>query len=352
MQLVYLSTRPALLRETLEHVDRLMPFIESVAICCPDGQSSLAGAMADTVLTDSELVPGGLPSDHQARNWLLRSKLATHPAIADVFVMSDDDSRPLRMIEPSTFIENERYNSYYFHDLSSWRHDATDFDRGQHATYQILSFHELDTLAYASHMPQVIDKELWRSAVERFEAISERWPLCEWSTYANHARAEAPERFNRPQPYRTLAWPDLPGRWPLLIRPAAYLFENFHPELYGPGQLFEGLGTTVDVEQADELALEKILRWYRLELAAERMDSAASAVAHPSRPTLRNRMGRGARRWAQRNLAALTAAERSDLARLRGDLDRIVASLADVLPESSDERTPSFGERSAPRRLL
>ena len=89
MQIVYLSARPSLLRETLEHVAHFAPFLDDVVVITPEAmrEEIMAIPRVDTVLTDEELCE--LPTwsitalAHTSRNYLLRARAASHPAVAE-----------------------------------------------------------------------------------------------------------------------------------------------------------------------------------------------------------------------------------------------------------------------------
>ena len=57
MQIVYLSARPSLLCETLEHVAHFAPFLDDVVVITPEAMRKEVTAIpgVDTVLTDEDL---------------------------------------------------------------------------------------------------------------------------------------------------------------------------------------------------------------------------------------------------------------------------------------------------------
>lgn len=270
MQIAYISNRPEVARDSLRAVAALMPFVESAVVVCPAAQAERfrrpAGRLALTAVAEEELL-GELRSgfarshDHQAKNWLLRASLPRLAALGEVYLMADDDSRPLREIPRTTFVEDGRYHAFFTHDLARWRARETDYDAGQHVTREVLAGRGYPTLCYSAHMPQVVDKALYAGVVRELdEEISRGLPLDEWSVYFNVARSRHPERFHPPRPYETLCWPALPTDWETGARPAAASFENFDPTLYGPGGLFEGIPPGFDPAAHPRHAAEKIRR--------------------------------------------------------------------------------------------
>jgi len=277
VQIVYLSARPDVLRETLEHVRHYGPIIDDVVIVAPD---RMAGRFSDlgTVLTDEE-VTGRSSADihslaHTSRNYLLRTSMVSNDAIADRFIMSDDDSRPIAPIHESTFVNVDgRYRRRWFHTMGTWRRSNTEFDESILHTWVILRQMGFpDPLSYASHMPQLIDKTMYAEVADRFRGYADTYALEEWSTYFTVAPHLHPERFADPEPFETLGWPQYPGEWPHQVGPPRHIFENHHPELHDTGGLYDGLATGCEPETIDATNLEKIMRWYRLDISVRDLE--------------------------------------------------------------------------------
>ena len=274
MQLVVLSARPGALRTSLAHWRAKAPWLDRVLIVTPEPVAGLACVL------DRDLLGGPGPADHSARNYALRAALATCDAVDDVFVSADDDSRPLVDVPATTFVRDGRYRRFAFGSLDDWEARATSMDNCLLATRQVLALHGLPRRAYAAHMPQVVDKVLWAEVVALFAAAAARHPLDEWSTYLNAAPALHPQRFEDPEPYLTLGWPDDAATWQPLLDQGALLFENVSAEHYAAGQVFDGIDPD-DVSY--EAAVDKVVRWrsYELQvLAGER--PAALAPPLPS----------------------------------------------------------------------
>ena len=280
MQIVYLSARPALLAETLGHLRHFAPFIDNAVVIAPrrlESQMSAIGepwALPVTVVTDEELIDSPMSLDHAARNQQLRAAVASHAAVADVFVMSDDDARPIIDIDESIFITADgRHRRRYFHALADWRHNVTDFDKSLLHSWIALRQRGLpDPLCYASHMPQVIDKALYAEVTSSLQSVAERYPIDEWSPYFNLAPVQHPDRFAEPEAFVTLGWPQYPGEWAHQVTPPQHVFENHHPELHESGALYDGLPTACEPDTAADTNLEKIVRWYRLERQVRALD--------------------------------------------------------------------------------
>jgi len=280
VQIVYLSARPALLAETLGHLRHFAPFLDDVVVITPErlavemGRIGQSWGLPVAVVTDEELLDNPMGLDHAARNQQLRAAVATHHAVADVFVMSDDDARPIVEIDESIFVTADgRHRRRYFHALADWRHNVTDFDKSLLHSWIVLRQRGFsDPLCYASHMPQVIDKGLYAQVNASLAEVASKYPIDEWSPYFTIAPAEHPERFAEPEPFVTLGWPQYPGEWAHQVTPPAHVFENHHPELHEPGALYAALPTACDPDTAAATNLEKIVRWYRLERQVRELD--------------------------------------------------------------------------------
>ena len=297
-QIAYLSDRPEVLAETHAYVRHFMPWLTHVVVVTP---RRTAKAVADlelspdtVVLTDEDLMEPGTDLaalDHQSRNLQLRLGLCRSEGVDEVFLCSDDDYRPLKAVSEERFVRTgadgrEKLAGFTFYDLLDWTADATDFDRGQQNSLQVLAYLGADQRAYASHMPQAVDKAVFGEAVALARRVAPSIPLCEWAVYGNLGRQLAPERFAPPEPHLTLAWPEYPNQWRRAVVPREYAFENFYPQLYAPGHLFAGLPTALDVSRVEQDAVEKLLRWRRLDLAIRRLevpDDLASPWATSSR---------------------------------------------------------------------
>ncbi len=271
MQIVYISNRPAVFTETIQHIALFLPFLEQAVVCVPDHLEAafklIDAPMTLLVVPESEIL---LPKEknclsqlhHQRRNYLLRVRLAAHDLVESRFVMSDDDARPLKPMGPDVFFEAGRYRRYYFYDLAAWSSNQTEFDAGQIATHAVLDHAGFEHLSYASHMPQMIDKTIFLEAATFFTANYEGHALCEWSTYFNFAVNRYPEQFYDAEPYLTLCWPEHPLAWRLYVRPSQYCFENFTPSLYRRAQVFDHMSAQdISAEALEPLNVSKLIRW-------------------------------------------------------------------------------------------
>lgn len=266
-QMVILSARTEMLLETLPFIENYMDFIKEVVICCPDKtatvlQSDYRGRLKLTTLTDSEVLNGApLPEDHTTRNMYLRCLAMKNRKLDDVFIMSDDDYRPLKEIHIDKYIKDGKYVSYYCFNLEEWTGTAwepTSFDSGMKRTAEFLQKFHYPCRHYASHMPQIIDKRIFLEMLEKHPGM-EKKGYCEWCTYFNYLQYSYPSIVEA-VPYKTMGWPGNPTDWKMQVVPDEFLYENFYEESYEEGAIFEGISREFTKEcELDNI--EKIKRY-------------------------------------------------------------------------------------------
>ena len=205
----------------------------------------------ESVITnrDSNIIFSEL--DHLEKNWYLRSGLIEVDEIDEMFVMLDDDNYPIGKGSIDRFIDEEgRYKAYYFHNMLTWNHYRSSFDRGmQRARKNAMAF-GTEFRAYASHCSQIINKTLFREAIE-FTSSAGMVPYpSEWETYFNYAITHYPHVFHKSQA-NVLNWPAHPSSWPVENDTHEYLTENYHEYLYDDGHIYEGLAIEDQEEKAE-----------------------------------------------------------------------------------------------------
>lgn len=324
MQIVYLSNRPQVMRDTWRHVRHFMPWVERAVIVAPAATHAGFTAWADpsevTLVADEEIsgstsaALGAL--DHVRRNVKLRRALigAAHTgsahtdsaAVDDVFLLSDDDYRPMRPVELGFFTDGTRDVGYYSYELAEWPGFETPFDEAQHVTHDALAFLGLPHLAYGAHMPQIMRRDLWDEAFAEFTTVSADDMVCEWALYFNVAQHRHPELFAPPRPFEVMGWPQYGAEWPWWVRPPRWTFENFYPDMYEAGHLFAGLPATLDPERALVVNFEKITRWTDFARAAERLDFPTGVHNPWTKDSLLRRAYFAALRPARKTLRYLT----------------------------------------------
>ncbi len=322
MQILYLSNRPEVFAGTWAHVKAFMPWIESAVVVAPPGlhaqfadddQVTLVDEQELTGLSGSQL----LALDHVPRNVTLRRAAIDASLVGDRFVLSDDDYRPMKPVSESFFADEEgRDIGYYFYDLSRWPGDDTSFDEAQHVTSEVLGYLGAPRKAYGAHQPQLMRRSWWDEAFEAFDALRSDAMVDEWSLYFNIARWRHPEATGEPRPYRTMCWPPRLHEFPLWVRPAEYAFENFYPEFYQPGNLFDGLSPDLDVDTVGPTSVEKLIRWSDLGRRAERLDFDADLYDPWTKQQVTRTVLFRALRRARQGYGYLTMGSRQDLGEL------------------------------------
>lgn len=283
-QMVVLTARNEDLLRTLPYWDADLLFIEELLVCCPERniaelQEKWHGRIRLSFFTDEQLLDGTpLPQDHTMRNFFLRCLLMQKAPLDDVFVMTDDDYRPLLPLSQTFFVKNARYQAYFCYDLRSWKGTQgayTSYDESMFRTRDWLLAEKMPCLQYSSHQPQVIDRRIYLEMLGAYPEICTQG-LDEWSTYFNYGIAKYPQRFCA-EPYCSMAWPGAITDWKLWVQPAHFCFENFYDALYEDNRVFAGLHREYDAETAISESMEKITRWSR-ELAKQQAEQSAAEM--------------------------------------------------------------------------
>ena len=267
-QMVVLTARNDDLLRTLPYLDAFLPFIERLLVCCParniaELQEKWHGRIRLSFFTDEELLGGApLPEDHTRRNFFLRCLLMEKAPLDDVFVMTDDDYRPLLPLTQEFFLKDGRMRGYYCYDLRQWHGTQggyTSYDLSMFRTRDFLLGEDLPALQYSSHQPQIIDRRIYLEMLRRYPDISGEG-LDEWSTYFNYGIAVHPELFSA-VPYAVIGWPGAITDWTLWCQPSALCFENFYDVLYDENRVFAGMSKEYHPETVIAESMEKVRRW-------------------------------------------------------------------------------------------
>src|SRR5262249_47219100 len=145
MQLVTLSNRPTVVAETVAHLRHFLPWLDRVVVVAPasshaEVEAAFGSGSAGELLAREELRGAAAGPDPMERNFTLRGGLGPHPSIDDVFLMADDDHRPLKPVDESFFRDGDRHRGYFFYDLDEWPGRSTPFDDGQHHVRELLGY--------------------------------------------------------------------------------------------------------------------------------------------------------------------------------------------------------------------
>ena len=277
MQVLYLSNRPEVLAVTVESLrTAVAEELEILVITpAPTGIDGVTDLIESELLTAAERREAAA-ADHSGRNTMLRDLAVRRGPTADRFLLSDDDYRPLGAIPPDFWQRSGRLRNYVSHDLARWRRLNTSYDGIQLNTWLALAQWDCPHLGYGAHLPQMIVREHWVEAFDSWAALSQAtaaaghpagWLVDEWSLPLNWGRGRHPGDYHEAEPHRTLCWPQFPWEWTRDYRAPRYDFENFYPQHYQPGGLFEGLPEVAPANPAAAAAtaFEKARRWHELE---------------------------------------------------------------------------------------
>ena len=250
-QIYMISARCEDLLETLPFHENFIPFLKELVLGCPsklipEVEEAYKGRLKITFLTDEELLDGReLPRDHQERNTLLRALAIRSGKLKDVFIMADDDNRPLKTISPDYFIREGRFRLYYYgEDIRRWQPNIgrpTSYDIGQKKTAAFLEENGLPFRQYSSHEPQVICRRVYEEALDKYPSVPGS-AIDEWTFYGNYATSAYPDLFDA-EPYTTMCWPGESHNWKLKVIPQEYVFENYYRLLYKEGHIFDGISS-------------------------------------------------------------------------------------------------------------
>ncbi len=311
MQIFYLSNRPEVFAQTWAYVSWFMPWVsEAVVVAPPELHDSFPTDARIRLIDEQRLTGLGASAlsslDHVSRNVRLRRAAVANDLVADTFLLSDDDYRPMKPIAESFFSNDDGDVGYFFHDLPSWPGDSTDYDRAQHVTSEVLGYLGAPRRAYGAHMPQLMRRDIWEQAFALFDELRTDNVVDEWSLYFNVGQWRHPDRFADPEPYQTMCWPPRLHEFAMWIRPPAYSFENFYPEFYESQNLFAGIDPDLDTDDVGRRSVEKLLRWAELGRRAERLDFDPGVFdpwtkQHPGRTLLFRALRQV--RWAQGHLS-------------------------------------------------
>jgi glycosyltransferase involved in cell wall biosynthesis len=276
-QMVFLSVHPERLDLALQAARANLTFIDRIVVLtAPSARDAITEAAARhfpqaVVLTDDAVAGANLPADHQARNTWLRKNLYAQAAVEANFLAADEDSLALRPLDRGYYQNGETQTGYYFQeDVATWLAGSpapTSFDRGMRNTWRALAEASYPTRAYASHMPQIVNKSLVNEIFDRFVTGRDAPPYDEWSLYFNVA-AQLYSRHFTAMPYGALGWPMRPGDWLPEIEPLDPAFENYYPQNYdaADGGMFAELEPLGDLDAKRERAAAALEQARRAEI--------------------------------------------------------------------------------------
>lgn len=284
MQLIFITNRVSDIVQTIPHFEFYFDFLTRITIftpeeCVSEIQTSLPKC---EVIDENKLLSkkkyvyfNQLKSKHQRNhtkiNYLLRSCLAESDFVDNEFIMADDDSRPLTPISIEFFKKNGVYNAYFMCTILQYISYISNINDTNYRNIPFYEIHydmndlfkklNLPSLMYASHMPQIINKEIFKKSVIYFSDFSHTHTMDEWSTYFNYGSHFFSEKFNI-KLYETMCWPHLNFEFTL---PNNYSFELLYQNdtivsTYSNGSIFSDISPAFSSDQDRKNAI-KISRY-------------------------------------------------------------------------------------------
>jgi hypothetical protein len=282
-QMVILTARAQDLLCSLPYMEQNLPFLTELVLCCParmipEMEKGYHGRLKLIYLTDEELLKGRtLPADHAVRNMFLRGLAFEREQVDTVFLMGDDDYRPLRPLRAEDF-----YAAGGPKDLARICHDlllfpvtqggATSFDESLVRCGNYLADRGMPTFMCDSHTMQVMDKRYFLEMTARFPLSMEKSIVTEWSGPYNYMGWAYPETIEF-VPYHTLNWPGFDEDWePLWRSEEDPSVENYYETAYAAETFYDHPGRLYGIAQEDGPGKAKRDRQL---IAAHRADLAA-----------------------------------------------------------------------------
>lgn len=221
LQLVYISIRPESLHRSLTSFKKHGHIGEVVVLTSEEHRVEVEGVLAalgvaHCVMCDEDMFPeGGVPADHQERNFQLRKRLYNSLIIQDVFLSLDDDAILLKALPNTYYSELGKYNGYYYYSsMANWKSSpfgTTSYDEGQWRTSSLLLSHSYGDKSFSSHQPQIIDKSLVQEVYNEY-SYNVAGGVDEWSLYFNVCLTRYSNCFSA-KPVTTLNWPEDYSSW-------------------------------------------------------------------------------------------------------------------------------------------
>jgi glycosyltransferase involved in cell wall biosynthesis len=220
-QLVYISIRPDSLRRSLASFIKYGHEGAVVVLTSSTLRSDIETVLTSldvmhSVLCDEDLFAGEvIPTDHQERNFQLRSRLYDSPIVENIFLSLDDDAILLNALQDTHYVDVGKYSGYYFYSsMANWNSSPfgiTSYDEGQWRTASLLLAYSYGDKSFSAHQPQIIDKHIVREIYTEYAGCV-AGGVDEWSLYFNVGMARYCNKFSV-RAVTTLNWPEDYSAW-------------------------------------------------------------------------------------------------------------------------------------------
>lgn len=233
-QIIIRSERMDLLTETIHYLEHFLPFISEAVIITSsiDPDSFSLHCKTRLKLIWILLDEAGLQSPVSEKPfwWIADDR------IDPVFLLSEENYRPLFPLSEDYFIENGMFKVYFCGDFFAldFLSESHFFTSEARKTTDFLKEHHFPLLNYDSHMPQVINKACFLKMVLEYPETC-KGDLDIRSIYINYVVYSNPDRYI-PLPYQTLNWEFGPIHGESFVQPKRFQFEHYDAALYEAGQ--------------------------------------------------------------------------------------------------------------------
>ena len=172
----------------IESIDRYVDFVDRYLIIT-------SASVADSWESISSIYPISIVASSGSR-WEMISSLVDTQELDEQFVWFEDSYRAYSDISIDHFVDGGRYRAYYLYDMLDWHRYTTPYDKGIHATRELLDSRAMELLSYYSSIV-MIDREILQEVIDIYaeDPKSEEIDIC--SLYLNSAISLYPYLFDR-----------------------------------------------------------------------------------------------------------------------------------------------------------
>ncbi len=186
--------------------------------------------------------------EHASFNFILRTSIICSnwglENLSRDFIVMDDDNIPLTDISLEMFSSDNKYTGYYYqrfcHILPE-KFQLRSYDVSLVMTRKMLADKGISNgFVFSSHMPQIINRDIFIKACNYFDTAKYDYLICDWSMYFNYAIKFFSNMFQQ-QPAPVICWPMNTRLAAVSLLAREPLFENFYPENYTQKGIFYNL---------------------------------------------------------------------------------------------------------------
>ncbi len=255
MKALIISNRASGWENKIRCYRTLMPFLSKIIIVAPPSIIAQVPGQKDEFvcfIDETKFIQPHNPEqynldgfEHASFNFILRSNIICSNRAPDLlgndFLVMDDDNIPLEIISTETFFSNNTYTGYYyqrFKHILPEKFQLRSYDISLRKTRDMLESKGMtDGFVFSSHMPQLINRNIFMEALNFFNPGLYDYLICDWSMYFNYA-VKFHSQYFRQQPAPVICWPMNRGMAARSLLAENRCFENYYPENYKQAGLF------------------------------------------------------------------------------------------------------------------